>query len=110
MQRADGSLPPASYFCEGCENDERAALQVQSVLRELELLIGAGAEMEAAVAQLKAAHALRPDPGSKVNVHLHAALDGHVLASVGGGGERRSEQTGQARIQVAASRGKCGAT
>ena len=32
----------ASYFCEGCENDERKALEVQSVLRELELLMAAG--------------------------------------------------------------------
>jgi hypothetical protein len=40
-----------------------------------------GAEMQAAVGQLKAAHALKADPGSKVNVHLHAALD--VLAEGG---------------------------
>jgi hypothetical protein len=40
--RDDGSLPPASYFCESCENDERKTLEVQSVLRELELLVAAG--------------------------------------------------------------------
>ena len=49
------------------------------------MLVIPGAEMEAAVGQLKAAHALKADPGSKVNLHLHAALDEHVLAATAAG-------------------------
>eukprot|EP01047_Picozoa_sp_COSAG01_P109613 COSAG01_NODE_38476_length_489_cov_0.705128_1_plen_80_part_10 len=65
----DAGLPPATCFCEMCERDQRHRLEIQGVLRELEVLLEAGLALEEAVAQLKVAHALRA--GTSVNAHLH---------------------------------------
>ena len=99
VKQDDGALPPATYFCKRCEDDDRKRLEVASVLRELEVLLASGTcELAGAVHQLKTAHALKPN--TDVNKHLHAALDGHVAKAAaeapaaagaagggGGGGE-----------------------
>ena len=69
--------PPATYFCQECASDNNRRLEVQSVLRELDSIVMGGMRLEEAVAQLKAAHALKPGDES-VNKHLHQALDERV--------------------------------
>ena len=78
----DAGLPPATYFCERCERDQRHRLEIQGVLRELEVLLEAEVALEEAVAQLKVAHALRA--GTSVNAHLHEALDTRCAAAATG--------------------------
>lgn len=79
----DAGLPLATYFCEMCERDQRHRLEIQGVLRELEVLLEApGVALEEAVAQLKVAHALRA--GTSVNAHLHEALDTRCAAAATG--------------------------
>ena len=73
VRSADG-LPPASYFCPGCHEAELRKMTTGAVLRELEMLLYDGLDVAAAVAQLKAAHAIKPGDPS-VNTHLHEALD-----------------------------------
>ena len=75
---SEAGLPPATYFCKKCNNDERKAAEVAAVLRELEVLL-AQCELEHAVEQLKAAHKVKK--GSTVNVHLHEALDERLAAA-----------------------------
>ena len=72
--RGEDGLPPASYFCQGCHEAEMRKITTGAVLRELEMLLFDGLDLQAAVAQLKAAHALKPGDPS-VNTHLHEALD-----------------------------------
>ena len=73
VRRDAGALPPPTYFCESCEDDNRKRLEAEAVLRELKVLLESGGKLTDAVQQLKSAHALKP--GTQVNVHLHEALD-----------------------------------
>ena len=71
---AAGQSDKVNVFCQGCHEAEMRKITTGAVLRELEMLLFDGLDLQAAVAQLKAAHALKPGDPS-VNTHLHEALD-----------------------------------
>lgn len=87
---SEQQLPPPTYFCIVCAVEKRKRLEVNSVLRELDLLLAAwtptagdmlpGGALARAVAALKAAHALKAGDPS-INAHLHEALDGRLAAA-----------------------------
>ena len=80
MESADGLSPP-SYLCQGCREEAFKAIEI--LTKELEVLgtqeVHMGLGGAAAVALLKAAHALKPSsPDVHVNTHLHVALHERV--------------------------------
>ena len=79
--KSDDGLPPPTYFCQGCCEDKRRSLEVQAVLRELEVLAASGCDMAQAVERLKSAHALKLGDDS-INTHHHSALDGRLAVFI----------------------------